>query len=168
MADITLKGTPIHTTGSLPAVGSIAPDFVLTKTDKTDVSLADFAGKKKILNIVPSLDTGVCAASARRFDKEVGGMDDTVCLTISADLPFAAQRFCQAEGVDNVITLSEMRDRAFGRDYGCEIADGPMAGILSRAVLVLDADNTIVYQEQVPEIAQEPDYDKALKAVHSI
>lgn len=168
MANITLKGTPIHTSGSLPATGSKAPDFSLTKSDMTDVSLADFGGKKKILNIVPSLDTGVCAASARRFDTEVGKMEDTVCLTISADLPFAAKRFCQAEGVDNVITLSEMRDRAFGRDYGCEISDGPMAGILSRAVLVLDADNTVVYQEQVPEIAQEPDYDQALQAVRSL
>ncbi len=168
MATITFKGTPIHTSGSLPANGSTVPDFVLTKTDMTDVSLADFSGKKKILNIVPSLDTGVCAASARRFDQEVGNMSDTVCLTISADLPFAAKRFCQAEGVDNVITLSEMRDRSFGRDYGCEISDGPMAGILSRAVLVLDTNNTVVYQEQVPEIAQEPNYDQALEAVRSL
>lgn len=168
MAEITFKGTPIHTVGSLPANGTTAPDFTLTKTDMSDVSLADFAGKKKILNIVPSLDTGVCAASARRFDTEVAQLDGTVCLNISADLPFAAKRFCQAEGVDNVITLSEMRDRAFGRDYGCEITDGPMAGILSRAVLVLDADNRIVYQEQVPEIAQEPDYDQALEAVRSL
>lgn len=168
MATITFKGTPIHTSGSLPAHGSVAPDFVLTKTDMSDVSLSDFAGKKKILNIVPSLDTGVCAASARRFDAEVSTLSDTVCLTISADLPFAAKRFCQAEGVDNIVTLSEMRDRSFGRDYGCEISDGPMAGILSRAVVVLDTNNTVVYQEQVPEIAQEPDYDRALDAVRSI
>lgn len=168
MAEITFKGTPIHTVGSLPANGTTAPDFTLTTTDMSDVTLADFAGKKKILNIVPSLDTGVCAASARRFDTEVAQLENTVCLNISADLPFAAKRFCQAEGVDNIVTLSEMRDRAFGRDYGCEITDGPMAGILSRAVLVLDADNRVVYQEQVPEIAQEPDYDQALEAVRSL
>ena len=168
MADITFKGAPIHTSGSLPAVGSRVPGFRLTTSDLTDVTLADYGDKKKILNIVPSLDTGVCAASARRFDKEVAGMDDTVCLTISADLPFAAGRFCKLEGVDNVITLSEMRDRAFGKDYGCEIVDGPMAGLLSRAVLVLDGDNSVVYSEQVPEIAQEPDYDAALAAVRGV
>ena len=109
----------------------------------------------------------MCAASARTFDKKVADLNDTVCLTISADLPFASGRFCKTEGVENVITLSEMRDRAFGRDYGCEIAEGPLAGLLSRAVLVLDAHNTVVYGEQVPEIAQEPDYDAALEAVRN-
>lgn len=168
MATITLKGNTIHTIGELPAVGTTAPDFQLTAGDLSDVSLADYSEKKKILNIVPSLDTGVCAASARRFDKEIGQMDDTVCLTISADLPFASQRFCRTEGVDNVVTLSQMRDKAFGKDYQCEIADGPMAGLLSRAVIVLDGSNTIVYTEQVPEIAQEPDYGAALDAVRSI
>jgi thioredoxin-dependent peroxiredoxin len=168
MANITLKGNPIHTAGELPTVGSKAPDFVLTTGGLEDVSLAAYAGKKKILNIVPSLDTGVCAASARRFDQEVSGMSDTVCLTISADLPFASSRFCKAEGVDNVITLSEMRDRSFGKDYGCEIVDGPFAGILSRAVIVLDADNTVTYTEQVSEIAQEPDYAAALAAVRAV
>jgi thioredoxin-dependent peroxiredoxin len=168
MANITLKGNPIHTAGELPTVGSKAPDFVLTTGGLEDVSLAAYAGKKKILNIVPSLDTGVCAASARRFDQEVSGMSDTVCLTISADLPFASSRFCKAEGVDNVITLSEMRDRSFGKDYGCEIVDGRFAGILSRAVVVLDVDNTVTYTEQVPEIAQEPDYAAALAAVRAV
>jgi thiol peroxidase len=168
MADITFKGNPIHTSGELPAIGSKAPDFVLTTGGLEDVSLSAYAGKKKILNIVPSLDTGVCAASARRFDTEVAGMSDTVCLTISADLPFASSRFCKAEGVDNVITLSEMRDRSFGKDYGCEIVDGPFSGILSRAVIVLDAENTVTYTEQVPEIAQEPDYQAALAAVRAI
>jgi thiol peroxidase len=168
MAKITLKGNPIHTSGELPSVGSPAPDFVLTTGGLEDVSLAAYAGKKKILNIVPSLDTGVCAASARRFDQEVAGMADTVCLTISADLPFASSRFCKAEGIDNVITLSEMRDRSFGKDYGCEIVDGAFAGILSRAVVVLDAANTVTYTEQVPEIAQEPDYDAVLAAVRAI
>ena len=168
MADITFKGTPIHTNGKLPGVGTSAPDFVLTASDLSDHSLGDYAGKKKILNIVPSLDTGVCATSAKRFDAEVGSMDDVVCLNISADLPFAARRFCQAEGVENVVTLSEMRDRSFGRDYGCRIEDGPMAGILSRAVVVLDESNTVRYTEQVPEIAQEPDYNAALEAVRQL
>ncbi len=167
MAQITLKGQPINTSGTLPKTGSSAPDFRLTTSELSDVSLDDYAGKKKILNIVPSLDTRVCATSARKFDKEVAALNDTVCLTISADLPFASDRFCKTEGVANVITLSEMRDRAFGRDYGCEIADGPLAGLLSRAVLVLDADNIVVYGEQVPEIVEEPNYDAALEAVRN-
>lgn len=167
MAQITFKGQPINTSGTLPQSGSSAPDFRLTTSELGDVSLGDYAGKKKILNIVPSLDTRVCATSARMFDKEVATLDDTVCLTISADLPFASDRFCKTEGVENVITLSQMRDRSFGRDYGCEIADGPLAGLLSRAVLVLNADNTVVYGQQVPEIVDEPDYDAALAAVRN-
>lgn len=168
MASITLKGNPVHTVGELPAVGSKAPDFRLTAADLSDVSLASFAGKKKILNIVPSLDTGTCAASARRFDREIASISDVVCLTISADLPFASSRFCEAEGIDNVVTLSEMRDKAFGKDYGCEFSDGPLAGILSRAVVVLDTDNTVRYTQQVSEITAEPDYDAALSAVRSL
>ena len=165
MAKITFKGNPINTSGSLPTNGSTAPDFVLTTESLEDVGLDNYDGKKKILNIVPSLDTGVCAASARRFDKEVASLDDVVCLTISDDLPFASSRFCKAEGVSNVITLSELRNRDFGANYGCRIVDGPLAGLLSRAVVVLDENNTVVYTEQVPEIAQEPDYDRALSAV---
>jgi len=165
MATITFKGNPVQTSGELPAQGKKAPDFVLTTESLEDVGLNAYAGKKKILNIVPSLDTGVCAASARRFDKEVASLDNVVCLTVSDDLPFASSRFCKAEGVSNVITLSELRNRDFGSAYGCRMVDGPLAGLLSRAVVVLDEDNTVVYTEQVPEIVQEPDYAAALAAV---
>jgi thiol peroxidase len=165
MATITFKGSPIHTVGQLPKVGSKAPDFVLVKADLSDVTLKDFAGKKKILNIVPSLDTGVCAASAKRFNEEIKKLKDVVVLTISMDLPFAQDRFCKAEQVDSVITLSDMRKKDFGKRYGVEIADGPLAGLFSRAVVVLDENDTVIYTQQVPEIGQEPDYEKALEAV---
>jgi len=165
MGAVKHKGNQIHTAGNLPAKGSKAPDFSLTKGDLSDATLAAFEGKLKILNIVPSLDTGVCAASARRFNKEAAALKNTVILTISADLPFAQKRFCEAEGIDAVIPLSQLRTRNFGRDYGVEITDGLLAGLLSRAIVVLDARNTVVYTEQVPEIAQEPDYAKAIAAV---
>ncbi|AEJ62235.1 thiol peroxidase [Spirochaeta thermophila DSM 6578] len=165
MATVTLKGEPIHTVGELPAPGQKAPDFLLTTVNLTDVTLADFRGKKKILNIVPSLDTGVCATSAKRFNEKVRGRDDLVVLTISCDLPFAQERFCKTEGIDNVITLSQLRNREFGTAYGVEIADGPLAGLLARAVVVLDERDTVVYTELVPEIAREPDYDEALRHV---
>lgn len=164
MAKITLKGNPISTIGSLPALGAKAPDFKLTKGDLSDASLSDFSGKVKILNIVPSLDTGVCAASARAFNKEADQLGGAVILTISRDLPFAQKRFCEAEGIEAVVPLSELRNRDFGKAYGVEIVDGPMAGLLSRAVVVLDAENKVVYTQQVPEIAQEPDYRGALDA----
>lgn len=164
MATITLKGNQIHSSGELPKVGLKAPSFSLTGGDLKDQSLHDFAGKVKILNIVPSLDTGVCATSARRFDAEIAKLAGAVLLNVSRDLPFAASRFCKAEGIANIVTLSEMRDRKFGKDYGVEIVDGPLAGVLARAVVVLDAKDTVVYTEQVPEIAQEPDYGKALEA----
>lgn len=164
MAKITFKGTTVTTAGSLPPVGSKAPDFKLTKADLSDVNLADFAGKVKILNINPSLDTGVCATSARRFDREAGTLAGTVVLNVSRDLPFAASRFCKAEGLDHIVTLSEMRDRTFGTAWGLEMLDGPLAGLLSRAVVVLDQDNRVVYTQQVPEIGQEPDYAPALAA----
>lgn len=164
MANITFKGNPIQTIGSLPAKGTTAPDFRLTKSDLSDVDLADFEGKIKILNIVPSLDTGVCAASARAFNKAASSLDDVIILTISRDLPFAQKRFCEAEGIDKVLTLSELRTRDFGKAYGVEIISGPMAGLLSRAVVVLDKANKVVYTEQVPEIAQEPNYKAALEA----
>ena len=164
MARVTLRGVPVNTIGALPEVGTTAPDFRLTKNDLNDVGLEDFSGKVKILNIVPSLDTGVCAASARAFNKAAALLGDVVVLTVSRDLPFAQKRFCEAEGIDAVVTLSELRSRNFGKDYGVEIIDGPMAGLLSRAVVVLNTENEVVYTQQVPEIGQEPDYEKALAA----
>ena len=165
MATIKLGGNEIHTVGELPKKGDKAPDFKLTRADLSDVSLADFAGKKKILNIVPSLDTGVCAASARHFNLEAAKLGNTVILTISNDLPFAQKRFCEAEGIREVVPLSELRSREFGEAYGVRITDGRMAGLMSRAVVVLDENDVVVYAEQVPEIAQEPDYEAALAAV---
>ena len=165
MATITIEGNEIHTSGELPAVGSTAPAFRLTDGELNDVSLDDFSGKKKLLNIVPSLDTGVCAMSAKKFDEAASKHDDTVFLTISADLPFAQGRFCQAENITSVKTLSMMRSKNFAKDYGVLITDGPLAGISARAVVVLDENNKVLYTEQVPEIVQEPDYDKALAAL---
>ena len=165
MATITLKNNPIHTNGELPAVGGVAPDFHLVDKDLNDVRLADYQGKKKIINIVPSLDTSVCATSARKFNEYVKGRDDLVVLTVSADLPFAQGRFCQSESINNVITLSMMRSRNFAKDYGVLIQDGPLAGITARAIVVLDENDKVLYTELVPEIAQEPNYDKALAAL---
>ena len=165
MAKITLQGNEIHTNGELPAVGSTAPDFVLAGGDLNNVSLDAYAGKKKLLNIVPSLDTPVCATSTKKFNDSAKSKTDTVFLMISADLPFAMKRFCSAEGTENVIPLSMMRSRNFAKDYGVLIEDGPLAGITARAVVVLDKDNKVVYTELVPEIAQEPDYNKALAAL---
>jgi thiol peroxidase len=164
MANITLRGNPIHTKGELPKIGEKAPDFQLTGSDLKDVSLASYAGKKKILNIVPSLDTPVCATSTRHFNEDAGKLANTVVLVISNDLPFAQKRFCTTEGLANVVALSELRTREFGDAYGTRITDGPMAGLLSRAVVVIDEHDKVVYTEQVPEIAQEPDYAKALAA----
>ncbi|RMG47161.1 MAG: thiol peroxidase [Acidobacteria bacterium] len=165
MAKITLKGNPCHTCGELPPVGSTAPDFKLVNSALEEVSLRDFAGKKKILSIVPSLDTPVCAASARTFNERAGGRDDAVVLVISADLPFAQKRFCETEGLTGVHTLSLVRSRQFARDYGVLIEDGPLAGLTARALLVLDANDRIVHAQLVPEITQEPDYDAALQAL---
>jgi len=165
MATVTLKGNPIHTNGDLPAVGSAAPDFNLVTKDLADVKLGAYKGKKKILSIVPSLDTSVCATSTKKFNEYAKGRDDLVVLTISADLPFAQGRFCSAEGIDNVITLSMMRSRNFAKDYGVLIQDGPLAGIMARAVVVLDDYDKVMYTELVPEIGQEPNYDRALAAV---
>jgi thioredoxin-dependent peroxiredoxin len=164
MATITRKGETTHTVGELPALGTKAPDFRLTKGDLGDVSLADYAGKVKILNIVPSLDTSTCALSAKRFNEEVKKLENTVVLNVSRDLPFAQSRFCKAEGVDAVIPLSALRDLSFGEAYGVTIADGPMAGLLSRAVVVVDAEDRVVYTQQVPELGSEPDYGAALAA----
>jgi len=164
MAEITHKGKTIQTRGRLPAIGARAPEFRLTRTDLTDVSLASYAGKRKILNIVASLDTGVCAASARRFNAEAADLKNVVVLTVSNDLPYALARFCAEEKLTGIITLSQMRNRDFGVSYGVEIVDGPLAGLLSRAVVVLDENNKVVYTEQVPEIEQEPAYERALAA----
>lgn len=165
MAQTALQGNPVQLSGELPAVGSSAPDFSLTAGDLSDVSLATYAGKKKLLNIVPSLDTGVCAASTKKFNDMMAGRADAVALVISADLPFASGRFCGAEGITNVINLSMMRSRNFAKDYGVLINDGPLAGITARAVVVLDANNQVVYTQLVPEITQEPDYDAAMAAL---
>ena len=163
MAQVTLGGNPIHTNGDLPAVGAKAPDFKLTSGDLKDLTLADFKGKKKILNIVPSLDTPVCATSTRKFNETAGKLPNTVVLVVSADLPFASSRFCTTEGLQNVTTLSLMRDKNFAKDYGVLIQDGPLAGVCARAVVVVDESDKVVYQ-LVPEIKQEPDYEKALAA----
>ncbi len=164
MANITLGGNPIHTSGELPKVGAKAPDFKLTANDLKDLSLADFKGKRKVLNIVPSLDTPVCATSTRKFNESAGKLPNTVVLVVSADLPFASGRFCTTEGLKNVTTLSLMRDKNFAKDYGVLIQDGPLAGVCARAVVVLDEHDKVVYKQLVPEIKQEPDYDKALAA----
>ena len=165
MAHTALQGNPVQLSGDLPAVGSSAPDFSLTAGDLSDVSLASYVGKKKLLNIVPSLDTGVCAASTRKFNEMMAGRAEAVALVICADLPFASGRFCGAEGITNVINLSMMRSRNFAKDYGVLINDGPLAGITARAVVVLDANNQVVYTQLVPEITQEPDYDAAMAAL---
>jgi thiol peroxidase len=167
VANITFQGKPVTTCGNLPAQGSEAPDFRLVDGSLADRRLRDYEGKVKILNIVPSLDTEVCALSAKRFNREAGKETGMVVLTISADLPFAQGRFCTAEGITNVIPLSMMRDKSFGKDYGVEIIDGPLAGLLSRAVLVIDKHDRVAYVQQVREIAQEPDYDAALRAARA-
>lgn len=164
MASITLKGNEIHSVGNLPAVGDTVKDFTLISTELSEKKLSDYDGKKKVLNIFPSIDTGICAASARKFNEEASKLDNTVVINISKDLPFALKRFCAAEGLDNVETLSDFRGQ-FGNDYGVTLSDSPMQGLLSRAVIVTDENNKVVYTEQVPEIAQEPDYDSALQAL---
>lgn len=165
MAHITLEGNPIETVGELPAVNTPAPSFTLTRTDLGDCRLSDFAGQNVVLNIFPSLDTSVCAASVRRFNAEASKLDNTVVLCISADLPFAHQRFCESEGLDRVIPLSVFRSPEFGRDYGVTIKSPPLAGLLSRAIVIVDPAGKVIYTEQVPEIVQEPDYAKALAAL---
>lgn len=162
MSQITFKGSPIETIGELPKVGSKAPKFRLVTKDLTNASLEEYAGKRIVLNIFPSLDTSVCAASVRRFNKEAGELKNSIVLCISADLPFAHKRFCEAEGLNNVITLSTFRDTEFGHDYGVIITSGPLTGLLSRAVVIIDKAGTVVYTEQVPEIAQDPNFEAAL------
>lgn len=165
MANITLKGTPCTTSGDLPKVGTKAPDFKLVNGSLANVGLGDFKGKKKIISIVPSLDTPVCATSTKRFDEYAAKDKNTAVLVVSSDLPFAQGRFCSTEGTSHVVPLSMMRDRHFARDYGVLIQDGPLAGITARAVVVLDADDKVVHAQLVPEIGQEPDYAAAIAAL---
>ncbi len=167
MAQITLQGSTIETVGMLPPLGSPAPDFTLTKTDLSDVNMGDFAGKKLLLNIFPSIDTPICADSVRRFNSEAGRMENIAVLCISADLPFAHARFCGAEDLDNVIALSTFRFPQFGNDYGVAIKDGPLAGLMSRAIVIVDESGKVTYSQQVPEIKQEPNYGAALDALKS-
>ncbi len=164
MAEVTLGGNPVHTSGELPAVGSAAPSYTLTGSDLGDVSSGDYAGKNVVLNIFPSIDTPTCATSVRTFNERAAGLDDTVVLCVSADLPFAAGRFCGAEGIENVKTASTFRSD-FGADYGVNLTDGPLAGVLARAVVVVGPDGNVKHTELVGEIAQEPDYDSALNAI---
>lgn len=163
MATITLKGNTINTVGNLPANGAAAPDFKLTKTDLSEISLKDFAGKKVVLNIFPSIDTPTCATAARKFNEKANSLDNTVILCVSADLPFALNRFCAAEGLQNIIPASVFRNPEFGEQYGVKIVDGPIAGLLSRAIVVIDADGKVIHTEQVSEVANEPDYEKVIQ-----
>ncbi|MEI6047359.1 MAG: thiol peroxidase [Bacteroidota bacterium] len=165
MAKITLKGNLVNTCGNLPSKGSNAPEFTLVKSDLSNLSLSDLQGKKLILNIFPSLDTAVCATSIRKFNQLAAGKNNTVVLAISKDLPFAHGRFCSTEGITNVTTLSGFRDQAFGKSYGIDIIDGPLAGVYARSIVVVDETGKVTYTQLVPEITQEPDYDAALAAL---
>jgi len=162
MANITLGGNLIHTSGDLPKTGTKAIDFSMIKNDLSTAKLSDFVGSRLVLNIFPSIDTGTCATSVRKFNEKASQLENTKVLCISRDLPFAQKRFCGAEGIENVINLSDFKDGSFGKNYGLEIIDGPLAGLHSRVVLILDENGTIIYTEQVSEIANEPDYEAAL------
>lgn len=165
MATVTLGGNPQHTSGELPKTGSAAADFSLVNPDLGTTSLDNFKGKKLILNIFPSIDTGTCAASVREFNKKASSLENTAVLCISRDLPFAQKRFCGAEGIENVVTLSDFRDGQFGKNYGLELIDGPLQGLHARSVVVLDENHQVVYTELVPEIKDEPNYAAALAAL---
>ncbi|HEX8017976.1 MAG TPA: thiol peroxidase [Flavobacterium sp.] len=165
MASITLGGNPINTSGELPAVGSQLADFKLVQNDLSVASLSNFAGKKLVLNIFPSIDTGTCATSVRKFNENASNLDNTTVLCISKDLPFAQKRFCGAEGLENVVNLSDFQEGSFGKANGLDIVDGPLKGLLSRAIIVVDADGKVVHTEQVAEIANEPNYEAALAAL---
>jgi len=167
MAQITFKGNPIHTAGNLPKAGENAPDFTLTKDDLSDTSLQDFRGKRVVLNIFPSIDTPVCATSVRKFNEQASKLKNTAVLCISKDLPFAQKRFCASEGLSNVINASEYKNTGFSDAYKVKIVDGPLAGLFSRAIVVIDAQGKVIHAEQVPEIAQEPDYAKALSVLEA-
>ena len=165
MAQITLDGFPCATNGELPAVGSPAPDFKLVRSDLTDLSLADFGGQRKVIVTVPSLDTGVCRATARAFNERAAALADTVVLVVSVDTPFAQHRFCETEGIDGVSMMSTLRSKAFAKDYGVLITDGPFAGAMARAVVVVDEHDTVLHAQLVTEIGDEPDYDAALASL---
>lgn len=165
MASITLKGNPCETSGELPAVGGRAPEFTLVKPDLSELSLGDLSGRRVVLNIFPSVDTPVCAASVRRFNEAAAGLDNTVVVCASADLPFALGRFCGAEGIENVEVGSDFRGGRFANDYGVRIETGPLAGVMARAVVILDGEGTVTYTQLVPEIAEDPDFDAALAAL---
>jgi thiol peroxidase len=165
MANITLKGNAINTIGNLPAIGSVAKDFNLVKTDLSVATLTDFSGQQLILNIFPSVDTGTCAASVRNFNKEAANLANTKVLCISRDLPFAQNRFCGAEGIENVVMLSDFNTGSFGVDYGLNFENGPLAGLNSRCVLVINAEGIVIYTEQVAETTEEPNYEKALASI---
>jgi thiol peroxidase len=162
MAAITLGGNPIHTSGELPQVGTKLADFKLITTDLSTVTLSDYAGTNLVLNIFPSIDTGTCATSVRTFNASAAQLENTKVLCISRDLPFAQKRFCGAEGLQNVVNLSDFKDGSFGKTNGLEIADGVLAGLHSRCIIVVDASGSVIYTEQVPEIANEPNYEAAL------
>lgn len=165
MATVTLKGNPINTCGNLPKTGEKAPNFTLTTTDLSSKTLADFKGHKLVLNIFPSIDTGTCAQSVRTFNKEASNLKNTKVICISNDLPFAQTRFCGAEGLDNVIMLSDFKKNTFGKDYGVEFIDGPLEALLSRSIVVIDENGTVQYTEQVTETVDEPNYETALEAL---
>lgn len=165
MTTITFQGSPVHTVGELPAIGSQAPAFILTRNDLSDITSADCLGKKVVLNIFPSLDTPICASAVKRFNEIAGDHKDVTVLCVSADLPFAQNRFCSTDNLKNVVPVSVFRHTDFGKKYGVQIIDGPLAGLLSRAVIVLDKDGKVVYTEQVQELADEPDYQAALNAI---
>ena len=165
MSQVTLGGNSVEVAGNLPQPGDQAPEFSLVDGKLGNRALSDFAGKRKVLNIVPSLDTPTCAASARRFNEEASKLDNTVVLVVSADLPFASQRVCSTEGLENVIPLSTVRDRAFMKNYGVQITSGPLEGVCARAVIVLDENNKVLHSQLAPEIKDEPDYDAALNAL---
>ena len=165
MPNVTLGGNPVKVAGNFPGKGDAAPDFTLTSKDLKDVCLKDLAGKRKVLNIVPSLDTPVCAKSTRIFNERASSVANTAVLVISADLPFAMNRFCGAEGINNVVALSTVRNRDFHARYGVDITDGPLKGLTARAVIVLDENNRVLHSQLVPEIKNEPDYDAALAAL---
>jgi thiol peroxidase len=165
MASITLGGNPIHTSGELPKVGTKLADFKLVKNDLSIASLGDFAGSKLVLNIFPSIDTGTCATSVRKFNENASQLENTKVLCISRDLPFAQKRFCGAEGLENVVNLSDFQEGSFGKTNGLEIVDGVLAGLHSRSVIVVDEKGTVIYTEQVPEIANEPNYEAALASL---
>jgi thiol peroxidase len=165
MATITFKGATVHTKGDIPAVGDMLPDFLLTKNDMTKVSLKDFEGKKLVLNVFISLDTGTCANSVRAFNKIAAELENTQVLCISRDLPFAQKRFCGTEGIENAITLSDFASGQFGQDYKLEIIDSALAGLHSRVVIIADENRKVIYTEQVQEASEEPDYEAALKVL---